>query len=450
MKRLLRAEALEDRRMLAGDGINPTLTLETTVGDITIELFPDEAPLTVANFLNYVNDGDLDQSIFHRLVPGFVIQGGGFTSSSTTLCEEPCDGRFVRRQPVCNVPTDAPVQNEFGISNVRATVAMAKLGGNPDSATSQFFINLSDNAGNLDNQNGGFTVFGCVVDMTVADEIAALPRDNVTEVFSAFTDVPYTQDGNVREVVRVNSISGTSVLGGTVFLDQNSNGALGSGEGGLADATVYVDENGNGKLDENELTATTDERGAFRIPVATGTHTVRVLDFNAEYEFTGSSDSISRTGGRGELVTGINFGFAYTGTDWHNVIDAANVDGVNGITPFDALLVINELSNRDISDAITGELPTLNSPPTNIAFLDVVENGIIAPLDALFVINNLPTSNNALIAPSSGQATAATTNTPAAPRGLELAFHGSVEDQEDLEGLDEASSLDQFYSQLGQ
>ena len=129
--------------------------LETTMGDIVIEMNEDAAPGTVKNFLQYVRSGFYDGTIFHRIIPGFMIQGGGFTAE------------MVRKEP------GAPVKNEYKESNVRGTIAMAKLGGDPDSATCQFFINLEDNGANLDNQNGGFTVFGKVVEgMDVVDKIA--------------------------------------------------------------------------------------------------------------------------------------------------------------------------------------------------------------------------------------------------------------------------------------
>jgi peptidyl-prolyl cis-trans isomerase A (cyclophilin A) len=105
-------------------------------------------------------------SVIHRSVPGFVIQGGGFTFDMAT--------------PLNQVPAFAPVVNEPEFANVRGTIAMAKLGGDPNSATSQWFFNLADNTANLDGQNGGFTVFGEVVGngMDVVDAIAALPRFN--------------------------------------------------------------------------------------------------------------------------------------------------------------------------------------------------------------------------------------------------------------------------------
>ncbi|HYE02506.1 MAG TPA: peptidylprolyl isomerase [Phycisphaerales bacterium] len=175
-------EHLESRVLLGGDPFpalaaleNPAHTvvrLETTRGAIDIELLDDVAPSTVANFLRYVRDGDFEESFFHRLVQGFVLQGGGF--------------RFREPGPVAQLPQDPPIINEPVRSNVARTVAMAKLGGNPNSATSQFFFNLADNGGTppngLDFQNGGFTVFARVVDdrsWNVVLDIANMPSVNL-------------------------------------------------------------------------------------------------------------------------------------------------------------------------------------------------------------------------------------------------------------------------------
>jgi len=148
--------------------------MHTSLGDVEIELFDELAPATVANFLNYVNDGDYADSIIHRSVPGFIVQGGGFTF---------IDG------VAASIPADPPVINEPGTSNLRGTIAMAKLGGDPNSATSGWFFNLADNSANLDSQNGGFTVFGRVIDngMVIVDAIAAL---QVWNAGSPFTDLP--------------------------------------------------------------------------------------------------------------------------------------------------------------------------------------------------------------------------------------------------------------------
>lgn len=180
--------------------------METSLGNIDIELFDIDAPITVANFMNYVNDGDYINSFFHRSIPGFILQGGGFSYDANIPAYS-------------NVPTDAPIVNEFAPlrSNLRGTLAMAKLGGNSDSATSQWFFNLADNSANLDFQNGGFTVFGQVLGngMDIVDAIAALPTYNITGVHSAFTDVPLNGYAGTydpaNQLVYVNNISAIPV-----------------------------------------------------------------------------------------------------------------------------------------------------------------------------------------------------------------------------------------------
>jgi peptidyl-prolyl cis-trans isomerase A (cyclophilin A) len=151
------------------------------------------APATVENFINYVNDGDYVNSIIHRSIPGFVVQGGGFT---------------VDELQVEAVPTDPPVVNEFSPdrSNLRGTIATAKLGNDPDSATSQWFFNLGDNSANLDNQNGGFTVFGEVLteaDLAPIDAIANLPTFDGSSFFNepAFSDLPLIIEDPANPVV---------------------------------------------------------------------------------------------------------------------------------------------------------------------------------------------------------------------------------------------------------
>jgi len=151
-----------------------SVLVETALGDIEIELLTQDAPKTVANFLRYVDNYKYYKSFIHRSVPGFVIQGGGFTFNGVN--------------PVGIIPFD-PVVNEFKISNTRGTVAMAKVSSQPDSATSQWFINLADNSANLDNTNGGFTVFGRVVGngMAVADAISQL---QVIDAQGPFAELP--------------------------------------------------------------------------------------------------------------------------------------------------------------------------------------------------------------------------------------------------------------------
>ncbi|MBL4574913.1 MAG: peptidylprolyl isomerase, partial [Opitutaceae bacterium] len=120
---------------------------ETSLGSFNIEMLTNDAPLNVANFLSYVDLADYDNSIIHRLIAGFVVQGGGYYVDLNTI------------------PIAPPIVNEFSLSNTRGTLAMAKLSGFPDSATSQWFINLSDNGQSqgLDTQDGGYTVFAKVI-----------------------------------------------------------------------------------------------------------------------------------------------------------------------------------------------------------------------------------------------------------------------------------------------
>ncbi|TXT31105.1 MAG: peptidyl-prolyl cis-trans isomerase cyclophilin type [Planctomycetota bacterium] len=134
---------------------NSEVQIHTSAGDINVELFDPATPITVANFYEYATSGRYDDTIFHRLASGFVLQGGGFEFDDTT------DG-------FPSVSTDPTIQNEFSAtrSNVASTIAMAKLGGDPNSASSQFFFNLANNSANLDSQNGGFTVFGRIVGAT--------------------------------------------------------------------------------------------------------------------------------------------------------------------------------------------------------------------------------------------------------------------------------------------
>jgi len=172
--------------LLSSPAFATNVIMQTPFGAVEIELFDEEAPETVANFLTYVNDGDYVNSFIHRSVPGFVVQGGGFTF---------IDGATVA------IPTDPPVINEPGISNLRGTVAMAKVSGDPNSATSQWFFNLADNSAILDNTNGGFTVFGQVTGngMDVIDQIAALQVWNAGGALSELPLIDYSDSGPVTE-----------------------------------------------------------------------------------------------------------------------------------------------------------------------------------------------------------------------------------------------------------
>ncbi len=166
--------------------------ISTTIGDFSIELLDDIAPITVQNFLNYVNRNDYNGTYIHRAVDNFVVQGGGYRFQ---LFEGPID-----------VPSDPPIVNEFNVSNTRGTVAMAKLDGDPNSATNQWFVNTVDNSASLDTNNGGFTVFGTVLGegMTIVDAIDALPKVSLGVKAS---DAPYVTEvyNDPRDFVFINA-----------------------------------------------------------------------------------------------------------------------------------------------------------------------------------------------------------------------------------------------------
>lgn len=152
----------------------PRVTLQTNKGSITLELYADRAPLTVKNFLDYVNSGQYENTIFHRVIKDFMIQGGGFDTS------------------LKKKPTGAPIKNEAdnGVANTRGTIAMARTG-DPHSATAQFFINTVDNHylnhRRKTTQGWGYTVFGHVVTgMDTVDRIGRAP----TRRSGQLTDLP--------------------------------------------------------------------------------------------------------------------------------------------------------------------------------------------------------------------------------------------------------------------
>ena len=167
---LLVAGILVGPATVAAEPVN--VVMKTSMGDIRLELYPDQAPVTVQNFLEYANSGFYDGTIFHRVISSFMIQGGGFT---------PDMQKKATREPIVNEAAN-------GLSNRRGTIAMARLP-QPDSATAQFFINVQNNM-NLDYngaQNPGYAVFGRVTDgMNVVDDIRFVPTTRV----GPYSDVP--------------------------------------------------------------------------------------------------------------------------------------------------------------------------------------------------------------------------------------------------------------------
>lgn len=165
------------------EAANPQVLLKTSEGNITLQLFADKAPVTVANFLSYVDSGFYKGTVFHRVIPNFMIQGGGFTAD------------MVEKE------TGEPIANESKnrLHNTRGTVAMARTN-DPDSATSQFFINQRSNL-RLDWTPGseGYTVFGEVIQgMDIVDFIATAPTGNA----GGMGDVP-KQEIIIEDVVLI-------------------------------------------------------------------------------------------------------------------------------------------------------------------------------------------------------------------------------------------------------
>lgn len=135
----------------------------TILGNLEVELYDEQKPVTVSNFKRLVQSGAYENTFFHRIVPGFIVQGGGYACFNPTLNNN-FGPNWSNLRSVTNFGT---ITNEFNVgpllSNTNGTIAMAKLGGNQNSATCEWFFNFTNNSANLDNQNGGFTVFGRVV-----------------------------------------------------------------------------------------------------------------------------------------------------------------------------------------------------------------------------------------------------------------------------------------------
>ncbi|MDH4453765.1 MAG: MBG domain-containing protein [Verrucomicrobiota bacterium] len=238
----------------------------TNLGTMDFILYNTATPQTVTNFLSYVNAAvnNYNGAVFHRAIPGFVVQGGGFKVQSAP-------------NNFSAIPTAASPINEPGISNLRGTVAMAKIGSNPNSATNQFFVNLGNNSSNLDrdsgspNANGGFTAFARVAGsgMTVADAMAGLPTVNSSVNVngtpnSSLTDWPLTSASASMDTTKVVSISSAAPVAVLSYaVTGNTNSAVASAvisgtnvqinalSGGQTDVTVRATD-----LDGNTVTQT--------------------------------------------------------------------------------------------------------------------------------------------------------------------------------------------------
>lgn len=306
-RRRARVELLEARSMLDS---NPIVTVDTNFGNFQIELFPTAAPQTVANFLSYVNDGAYNDVIFHRSVPGFVEQTGGYLSPTNTY-----SGNTSQFTPIT---TNAAIPLEYNLSNTPGTVAMAR-GSTTDSATSQWFVNLVDNTqANGPSNGGGYAVFGQVISgMSVLYTIAGFPVVNADG--GTFSQLPVAAGS---QLVRITSVTVDSI-DGTVFTDVNGNGAFDSGEPGLAGRTVFIDRDGSGVPDANNPSTATGAGGSYSFSsLPSGTYTLReVVPTNSSLTTPLQTVTVIA----GQTTSGVNFGErpAIEGT----VFSDANKDG---------------------------------------------------------------------------------------------------------------------------
>ena len=185
MNRYEKTKTFAAAAFLSGALLSPALShatvveFQTNMGNFEVNLYDNDTPQTVANFLSYANNSAYVNSVFHRSVPNFVVQGGGFTYNSVPMTLDP-------------ITENAPVVNEPEFANVRGTIAMARPPSGVDTATNQWFINTGDNSGSLDSQD--FAVFGEVVGngMNVVDAIAALPTFAFASPFGELPLANYT------------------------------------------------------------------------------------------------------------------------------------------------------------------------------------------------------------------------------------------------------------------
>jgi cyclophilin family peptidyl-prolyl cis-trans isomerase len=353
-RRARQAEQLENRWLLTSD---PIVTVDTNFGNFQIELRPDAAPQTVANFLQYVESGAYTDSIFHRSVPGFVEQAGGFTSSSTT---------FTSTSQFVQIPTNAPIALEYNLPNVVGSVAMARTN-DANSATDQWFVNLANNSTTLGpggSDANGYAVFGQVIGngMQVLDAIAALTVDNAGG--APFSQLPL---GSNNQLVRISSVTIDSI-DGKVFADTNGNGTIDTGEQGIAGRTVFIDQANTGVYQAGDPTATTDSSGNYSFAgLVAGTYKV-VEELPNNVSLTNPSQTVTVVAN--QTASGVNFaeqpsikGIVFNDTNANGTLDTGE-SGVAGQTVF--------LNNDGTGAPDSNNPSTVTDANGNYSFSDLV------------------------------------------------------------------------------
>ncbi|HET6882273.1 MAG TPA: SdrD B-like domain-containing protein [Pirellulales bacterium] len=292
-----RPEQLEARCYLAGD---PIVQVNTNFGNFQLELFPADAPQSVANFLSYVDSDKYADAVFSRSITNYIVQAGGITSASATYTS---NSQFV---PVSQGPT---IPLEYKLPNTAGTIAMAR-GTADNTASDEWFINLGDNTTALGPggvSKDGYAVFGQVIGngMQTINAIAAVPTQNKSDP-NVPVDLQNLPIGANNQLVQISSMTLLDSVYGTVFTDSNGNGTQDSGEAGVAGRTVFVDVDGSGQPDSNNPSAVTDANGNYVIgAVPAGSFPVReVLPSGASLTTTLQTVTFATT----QAASNVNFG----------------------------------------------------------------------------------------------------------------------------------------------
>ncbi len=353
-RRRLALEALDRRLLLSASPGDTIVTFDTSLGSFQVELYNTSAPQTVANFLNYVDSGDYNNTFFHRIVDTLassnssafqIVQGGGYSLNGAPFSIYPP----VNGATHIDTSQQATLPNEYSAQDPDAvgTIAMALTSNsttntpNATSGTSEWFFNVSDNTTSLGpaNQGGvGYAVFGQVLGdgMSIIDKIDQLPTLNDLALASTSTyiknvydnlssadqntaatfasapvqnfDIDSGQPLTASNLIVINSVTHPSVTG-TVYLDSNGNATQDSGESGLAGLTVYADVNHDGVFDAGDASAVTDADGNYTLTnLAAGTYSIRVAPASGLTLSSPTLGSISVTLAQGQVVAGQNFG----------------------------------------------------------------------------------------------------------------------------------------------
>jgi peptidyl-prolyl cis-trans isomerase A (cyclophilin A) len=329
------------------------------VNTFNVELYDTAAPITVANYLRYVTDGLYDGTIFHRSMPGFVVQGGGFAPQFS-------GSEVTALNPITNY---GQIQNEFSSSrsNLVGTIAMAKVPDNPNSATNQWFVNLADNSSQLDGQNGGFTVFGKVIGqgMTLINSIASLTTSNLSSKYGGtFTDVPmFNSSSSFVTVTSAKLLSftgpqtaGAASLSGKVYVDFNHNGVMDGTDYVLSGAQVTLTESGNGSP---LATVITGADGSYRFNnMGSGTYTVAMATATTVAGLdNGTTQKIIGTDGTTVISTGSAGTSAINA--FKNITLTAGQSGVN-FNMAESAYPVELMSVRMLLNSST-QLPTVSA-----------------------------------------------------------------------------------------